>query len=164
MRLCAYCDQPMSEGRYKHSERKKFCSKRCRLAARSHANKAERFCAECGKNLDREQRTDANYCSVNCQVNAWRNRNLGQTRERGRVYRMRRRALEAGSALETIDRLALFERDGGRCYLCGELCSRDAFELDHVIPLSAGGPTIPSNLRVTHIRCNRRKGVRLLSS
>jgi hypothetical protein len=52
-------------------------------------------------------------------------------------------------------RLAVFERDGGRCADCGA-----TFELqfDHVIPVSLGGATTAANLQVLCGDCNRRKG------
>jgi len=80
----------------------------------------------------------------------------------------RRRAAMRTPEIERVDRMAIFKRDQGLCYLCGGPVKPDArrtdpesLSVDHVIPLSKGGSHSEANLRVTHIRCNLRKGVRL---
>jgi len=52
-------------------------------------------------------------------------------------------------------RLAVFERDGGRCVEC-----EATFDLqyDHVIPVSMGGATTVQNLQLLCAPCNQRKG------
>jgi 5-methylcytosine-specific restriction endonuclease McrA len=52
-------------------------------------------------------------------------------------------------------RLAVFERDGGRCVECGS-----AFEIqyDHVIPLALGGANTVANLQILCAPCNQAKG------
>lgn len=61
-------------------------------------------------------------------------------------------------------RLAMHERDGWVCYLCGEDIDRTArypqalsAVLDHVIPVAKGGLSIEENLRTAHAHCNARK-------
>jgi 5-methylcytosine-specific restriction endonuclease McrA len=55
-------------------------------------------------------------------------------------------------------RLAVWQRDGGRCVECG-----NDFELqyDHLIPFSMGGATTAENLQLLCARCNRAKGAAL---
>jgi hypothetical protein len=55
-------------------------------------------------------------------------------------------------------RLAVWERDGGRCVECGS-----GFELqfDHAIPLALGGGTAVENLQLLCADCNRSKGAAL---
>lgn len=49
----------------------------------------------------------------------------------------------------------IIDRDGLVCRLCGEPVERTDVEIDHIVPVSKGGETTDSNLRVTHMRCNR---------
>ncbi len=52
-------------------------------------------------------------------------------------------------------RLAVFQRDGGRCVECE---SNFDLQYDHVIPVSMGGATTVENLQLLCAPCNQRKG------
>lgn len=59
-------------------------------------------------------------------------------------------------------RLAIYERDGWACHLCGDPVARDvpsvthplAASLDHIIPQRLGGSHDPTNLKTAHRGCN----------
>ena len=55
-------------------------------------------------------------------------------------------------------RLAVFQRDGGRCAECG---SSFDLQYDHVIPVALGGATTLANLQLLCSACNQRKGAAL---
>lgn len=57
--------------------------------------------------------------------------------------------------------LAIIERDGRVCGICALPVDGDAFEIDHVIPISDGGdPEHLDNLQLAHPKCNAKKGAR----
>lgn len=73
--------------------------------------------------------------------------------------RARRRAKEKGDA----DYDYIWFRDFGLCHICGEGVSREEAEFDHVVPLHRGGGHTNDNVKVSHGRCNRSKGTRLMA-
>jgi len=52
-------------------------------------------------------------------------------------------------------RRAVFERDGFKCRVCG---SDQRIELDHIVPISKGGPSTLENLQPLCKPCNLAKG------
>lgn len=83
-----------------------------------------------------------------------------------RANRLRRKALQRGAQVETVDPIKVFERDKWRCHLCGGKTPRakrgtysdDAPELDHLLPLSQGGAHAYTNVACACRRCNAAKG------
>jgi len=47
-----------------------------------------------------------------------------------------------------------------RCYLCNKLIPIGDRHVDHIFPVTKDGPTRPSNLGITHSKCNLSKGAK----
>jgi 1-acyl-sn-glycerol-3-phosphate acyltransferase len=91
----------------------------------------------------------------------WRRANLAAIRETAN----RRRVRMLQGEIEVVNRLEIYERDGGICGFCLTAVSLGvAFphplspSLDHIIPVALGGSHIKANLRLTHLHCNVGEG------
>jgi 5-methylcytosine-specific restriction endonuclease McrA len=73
-----------------------------------------------------------------------------------RSYRRRQRI--AGAVVEKIDPRAIYERDGGKCHICGKRVAKKDISIDHLIPVSHGGDHVALNVRLAHLRCNIKRG------
>ena len=73
----------------------------------------------------------------------------------------RRRARLANVEQEIINRDLIFQRDHQICGICGKVVEKKDFSLDHIIPISLGGPHTMVNLQTAHLNCNRAKGNRI---
>lgn len=96
--------------------------------------------------------------------------------ERWRAYRKRwnaahkdevaqanhaRRAVQNGVMTDRVMLSEVYEKFGGICGICGKPVSRQKATLDHMIPLSRGGPHVMDNAQPAHRLCNYKKGNRL---
>lgn len=57
--------------------------------------------------------------------------------------------------------IKIVRRDNSICQLCAKIVLDNEIEIDHIIPISKGGPTHESNLRVLCRKCNRNKSNKL---
>lgn len=145
----------------------KFCSRKCGIVydnrrwQEAARDRSPRPCAHCGTEFapaygDLRQ----SYCSSECLYARRALRDSGSTHKR--------RARRFGCAIEKVDRIAVFDRDGWKCQICGidtprtSLGTRehDAPELDHVIPLAQGGAHSFANTQCACRDCNNVKGNR----
>ena len=53
---------------------------------------------------------------------------------------------------------AAYERQGGKCAMCGKPFEACEMQGDHIVPWSKGGKTLPDNLQMLCPLCNQRKG------
>jgi 5-methylcytosine-specific restriction endonuclease McrA len=89
-----------------------------------------------------------------------------KTREKAR----RRRAVRQGNGIELYTEQQVLELYGNSCHLCnlpidlqasrgpGEQGWQNGLHIDHVIPISQGGPDTLSNVRPAHGLCNISRG------
>ncbi len=62
------------------------------------------------------------------------------------------------SVAEKIVRDEIYQRDSGKCHICGKHVSAQDFHLDHLVPLSRGGTHTRDNIALAHPFCNRQRG------
>lgn len=61
-------------------------------------------------------------------------------------------------AIPLYVRREVIDRDGDTCQICFGPVPDGDMHLDHIKPFSRGGPDTVENLRVTHSRCNIKRG------
>ncbi len=88
---------------------------------------------------------------------------LAANPDKARNYRAARRAREMEAFVEEVDRVVVWERDGGICHICQQHADVTSWHLDHVVPLAKGGKHSYANVAVSHPSCNQSKGAKLLS-
>lgn len=84
-------------------------------------------------------------------VKPWRAKNP----EKCAGYVHKHRAQKAATQSGPIDWGEVFA-NGNLCGICGDPIE-DNVQIDHIYPLSKGGPHVTENLQAAHARCNNRK-------
>lgn len=151
-RRCDLC------GKQFHARRHidKFCSNTCqqrneyqqrlrdgRIAAFLESRKGRHSCVVCGESCPG---TGGKYCSNTCQAEA----EHGPDRTPRTLPR-----------ISVADRIAVYERDGWVCQICGDpvnpaaRCPElDAPTVDHRVPRARGGEHSMANWQTAHFYCN----------
>ncbi len=102
------------------------------------------------------------YCKHCCKVN----RALEAVRKRDKKSKMSMRQRHRAGVLgvecdDTITLAKVFKIDAGMCYICKKWVKPGVASMDHVHPLSKHGTHTWDNVRLTHLKCNLRKGARI---
>lgn len=133
----------------------RFCSAGCvqehHKVLRRSGPTVECQCAACGKSFMPKTRGNV-WCSRECRLRVW--------------YPVKRAKRRAATAIGHVDPIAVFDRDGWRCHICGRKTPKgkrgtfepEAPELDHIIPLSVGGAHSYENTACSCRACNMAKG------
>lgn len=142
-------------------------AERLRLAAQSRARAA--YCA--GPTTRTCVICSVQYCNVFGKLSWMNTCSDACTRAKGLRKRIRnekvRRLRKRGIDCEMVDPFKVFERDGWKCQLCGVATPKRlrgshkdrAPELDHILPLAAGGAHTYANTQCSCRKCNRIKWV-----
>lgn len=93
----------------------------------------------------------------NARVRSWMERNPQRAQQLGQQAASARRARVREAFVEHVDPRVLYQRDEGICGICDGPVS-DRFDVDHIVPLVAGGEHSYANTRIAHPSCNRAKG------
>lgn len=79
-------------------------------------------------------------------------------------HRARHKARKKGASIvERFSHEEIAVRDEWACHICGGEVTRETWSIDHLIPLSLGGPHTRTNVKLAHHRCNASRGNRDLS-
>lgn len=126
------------------------------------SQRARSKCVTCGApvGVERTKIYPAKTCSQKCA------KQTEQNKAAKRKAKSRRRARKRGARkCETLDPIAVLERGDWVCYICGietpkELrgtCEPNAPEVDHIVPVSAGGEHSFNNTACACRSCNNAK-------
>lgn len=168
VRLCRDCRTFVSSGqrcepcREAHQTR----SYNAQLEAQRNAHRAPRLCTGCHVEFTPTY-GNARYCSSECSRKASRRSPSGiRSKRAAKKARKARLRMKVPGVVATFDPFDVFRRDAWRCRLCGistperlrGTCAPNAPELDHIVPLSAGGPHTYDNTQCACRKCNGAKG------
>lgn len=159
---CVICGCEFERDRSKAGQPPQVCGEAC------HKKRADRRVREWQKNnrertLQLRRETNARYYAKNREAQIARSVQYGRDHPEWKAARdAARRALRLGSPnAERFSLDEIYERDGRRCHLCSKSVKRSEATMDHLIPLSLGGPHTRANVALAHRSCNSSKGNRV---
>lgn len=151
-RKCQRCGQKY----HPTGTQQKYCSTGCYQAQKRERMRKQygntvlnrpRKCRRCGKRF-KARNVDQKYCCRTCYLN-----------HKTRTQSQRRRARKNTNGTAPYVQRDIFNRDGGKCQRCGsKLEWNGGWHLDHILPISLGGPDAPFNVQILCAQCNVTKG------
>lgn len=159
---CQVCRQREAEERKRLKqikEDREQVRKEFKKAVVKYSDQSFHFCKRCGAVIYNQ--TKRVYCSDRCL-----NRAMNSVRKDKRLKRYR------SQEHDCIDIKILYERDQGKCHICGGSCDWNDYEMindyfiagnyypsiDHLTPISLGGAHKWNNVKLAHRICNTKRG------
>jgi hypothetical protein len=151
-------------------------STRCKACAKAAAHqdyiasRKPRTCADCGAEVPagEHMRRCPTCRAAHHRATVIKSRRNSPSR---RADKAKRKAIARGRApgAERFDPIDILKRDGWRCHMCGVSTPKSlrgtyddrAPELDHIVPLAAGGAHTRANTACACRRCNMVKGAHI---
>ena len=162
-RPCEGCGYSFTPADNQH-KKARFCDVKCLAASKGNASFPDSSrvywpkCYECGGVFGPYRERKSKWLCDTCRPVA-RSR---AAKDIARRKNNKRRKAQMGERYRFRD---IAERDGWRCHLCGKKVPDRPHqgrpldpEIDHLIPVSAGGTDDPSNVALAHRRCNGARG------
>lgn len=145
-----HADLEQSRATARERMRKQYAKDPEKFKARSQAHRKTKP----QQHVEQAQRwAEANRERSNEIKQRWADSNPEAGRDRVRKRRSRRAV--AFVAEVRFDDILI--RDLGICGICARAITDNLVELDHILPLAAGGTHEPDNVQLAHRACNRRK-------
>lgn len=145
---CVTCGKGFVKKGTKSSE---FCSKECFVRKVFVKKEVERVCKSCGAMFIGKHPGNCLDC---------RNK---ITKQYAKAYKKKRKASVRTAATQLVIDRKVFDRDKWRCKSCNckvqkeNMYADNAAEVDHIVPISLGGPHSYSNTQTLCRRCNGAK-------
>lgn len=154
---CPQCGKSMAD----RPANAKYCSWECACRAITMPESEPIPCERCGQVFTPPPSNKGRKLCTSCTWADWKESNPRKAaRTKAKVRAVRRGARRA----DKIDPIAVFERDGWICGICGKKVNRRlkyphplSVSLDHIIPLSKGGTHTLTNVQCAHLTCNHKK-------
>jgi hypothetical protein len=155
--VCVICEEP-----YFHLPNSgRTCSPKCSAELQRRERPALQLrCEWCKKDFSAQVTGKRKYCDFKCRETVRRKKRRLYLNNWQRVREQREKA----TTVERISPLDVFKRDDWTCWLCHQPVDMsqqhpepNAPTVDHVIPISKGGPHTMDNVRCAHSICNMKK-------
>lgn len=111
--------------------------------AKNQVDGYNRYCKDC--------------CKVNRALEAVRKRDKKNNLTRRQIQRAQQLGIECHTDFDLGD---VFKRHRGICHICQLWVQPRHASPDHIVPLSKGGTHTFTNVGLSHLKCNLRKGNR----